>query len=272
MDPRSITRGAIRRLSSRYRCPPARHNRRRAPHPDRRFRRPAGSSSCCRSVEKAVFFHQIARRIAVEGKFRKHNDFRASRDSFPRRPDHAVRVAAQVTYSGIELSERNSHPVDPILRDHVQSRCDNGIDEAVYSYRVRIGELAFAQGTAPSPASQRRYPSPVSAGSPAGRRRRASAPAVAPDKVVLTVGDRKDHRQRIRFLYRRSAGTTPAQARGPLKRQMADQIVRVKAALAAGEKRRPRPGSGDQVPHRIPSREPAGRRGVYRHAEESESG
>ena len=91
--------------------------------------------------------------------------------------------------------------------------------------------LVFAQGSAPSPATPKVVPPPppspqeVLAGRPAGA---PNAPVVAPDAVVLTVGDEKITAKEFDSYIEGLPEQVRAQARGPLKRQMADQIVRVK--------------------------------------------
>jgi peptidyl-prolyl cis-trans isomerase C len=88
--------------------------------------------------------------------------------------------------------------------------------------------LALAQGTAPAqPKSLPAPPSPqeVLQGRPAGA---PAAPAVAPDKVVLTVGDQKVTAKEFESYIEGLPEQLRQQARGPLKRQMAEQIVRVK--------------------------------------------
>ena len=90
--------------------------------------------------------------------------------------------------------------------------------------------LAFAQATAPSPAQPKSLPAPPSpqevlSGRPAGA---PAAPAVAPDKVVLTVGDQKVTAKEFDSYIEGLPEQLRQQARGPLKRQMAEQIVRVK--------------------------------------------
>ena len=89
--------------------------------------------------------------------------------------------------------------------------------------------LALAQGTAPAqPKSLPAPPSPqeVLSGRPAGAP--AAAAAVAPDKVVLTVGDQKVTAKEFDSYIEGLPEQLRQQARGPLKRQMAEQIVRVK--------------------------------------------
>ncbi len=89
--------------------------------------------------------------------------------------------------------------------------------------------LLLGQETAPSPAQPKKLPSPPSPqevlnGRPGG----PAAPAVAPDAVVLTVGDEKITAREFDSYIEGLPEQLRAQARGPLKRQMADQIVRVK--------------------------------------------
>jgi parvulin-like peptidyl-prolyl isomerase len=89
--------------------------------------------------------------------------------------------------------------------------------------------LLSAQGTTPSPAQPKTLPHPPSpqevlAGRPGG----PAAPAVAPDAVVLTVGEEKITAKEFDSYIEGLPEQLRAQARGPLKRQMADQIVRVK--------------------------------------------
>lgn len=91
--------------------------------------------------------------------------------------------------------------------------------------------LLLAQATAPSPAKPQvtppTPPSPqeVLSGRPNGA---PETPAVAPDKVVLTVGTEKVTAKEFDSYIEGLPEQVRAQARGPMKRQMADQIVRVK--------------------------------------------
>ena len=98
--------------------------------------------------------------------------------------------------------------------------------------------LAFAQGTAPRREAEVATRSPVTAGSPAGRPAGApaAAPAVAPDKVVLTVGTEKVTAKEFDSYIEGLPEQLRQQARGPLKRQMAEQIVRVKLLSQEGKK------------------------------------
>jgi peptidyl-prolyl cis-trans isomerase C len=91
--------------------------------------------------------------------------------------------------------------------------------------------LVFAQGTTPSPAKPQVVPPPppspqeVLAGRPAGA---PPAPAVPPETVVLTVGNEKVTAKDFDSYIEGLPEQVRAQARGPMKRQMAEQIVRVK--------------------------------------------
>jgi peptidyl-prolyl cis-trans isomerase C len=79
--------------------------------------------------------------------------------------------------------------------------------------------LLCAQVPAPSPAAPSNPPSPPGA---------ASQPAVAPDKIVLSVGAEKITAKEFDSYIEGLPEQLRAQARGPMKRQMAEQIVRVK--------------------------------------------
>lgn len=79
----------------------------------------------------------------------------------------------------------------------------------------------LAQGTAPPPATPNAPPQ----GSQAGA---AANAAVAPDKVVLTIGTEKITAKEFDSYIEALPEQLRMQARGPMKRQMADQIVRVK--------------------------------------------
>lgn len=88
----------------------------------------------------------------------------------------------------------------------------------------------FAQGTAPTPATPKTLPpspSPqeVLSAQPGGA---AAQPAVAPETIVLTIGNEKITAKEFDSYIEGLPEQLRAQARGPLKRQMADQIVRVK--------------------------------------------
>ena len=90
--------------------------------------------------------------------------------------------------------------------------------------------LVFAQGTAPSPANPKSLPAPPSpqevlSGRPAGA---PPTPAVSPDTVVLTIGTEKVTAKEFDSYIEGLPEQLRQQARGPLKRQMAEQIVRVK--------------------------------------------
>ncbi len=91
--------------------------------------------------------------------------------------------------------------------------------------------LVFAQDTTPSPAKPQVVPPPppspqeVLAGRPAGAPAEA---AVAPETVVLTVGNEKVTAKEFDSYIEGLPEQVRAQARGPMKRQMAEQIVRVK--------------------------------------------
>lgn len=92
--------------------------------------------------------------------------------------------------------------------------------------------LLLAQDTAPAPAKPKVVPPPppspqeVLGGQPAGAS--AAAAAVAPDKVVLTVGTEKVTAKEFDAYIEALPQQVRAQAQGPMKRQMAEQIVRVK--------------------------------------------
>ncbi len=62
-----------------------------------------------RSLKKAFFLDEVARRVAGERKLRKHDDFGVSRRGLPSRRDHAIHIASEVTYGGIDLPESDSH-------------------------------------------------------------------------------------------------------------------------------------------------------------------
>ena len=90
----------------------------------------------------------------------------------------------------------------------------------------------FAQGTAPSPATPT---TPSLPGMQAGAAA-AAQPTVAPDKVVLTVGSEKITAKEFDSYIEGLPEQLRAQARGPLKRQMAEQIVRVKVLSQQAKK------------------------------------
>lgn len=88
----------------------------------------------------------------------------------------------------------------------------------------------FAQGPAPSPNTPKNLPPPPSpqevlAGRPAGA---PAASSVPDDKVVLTVGSEKVTAKEFNSYMEALPEQLRAQARGPMKRQMAEQVVRVK--------------------------------------------
>ena len=166
----------------RFRFPRARHIRRRSPHRARQFRRPTGPVLPGRASRKLSFSTKSRRWVAREGKLWKDNDFCAARNRFPAGPDHAVRIAAKITDSCIKLSERDSHPVVPILRDVHYGDATMVTMKQFLLIRIRIGEPAFAdRAQRPPRLSQKRLPhSPLSAGSPCRTSRRPSGSCRCP--------------------------------------------------------------------------------------------
>lgn len=88
-----------------------------------------------------------------------------------------------------------------------------------------------AQTPAPGPAT----PPPARLGVPAAK---PTAPAVPPDKVVLTVGDEKLTAGEFDQLVDALPEQVRAAARGPNKRQFAEQLVRIKVLSQEAHKRK----------------------------------
>jgi peptidyl-prolyl cis-trans isomerase C len=128
------------------------------------------------------------------------------------------------------LSERNSHPNALILRDTLYFDATMDLMKQFILIASVSASYVFAQGTAPSPDKPKALPPPPSpqevlAGGPAAA---AAETAVAPDQVVLTIGEEKVTAKEFDSYIDGLPEQMRAQARGPLKRQMAEQIVRVK--------------------------------------------
>jgi parvulin-like peptidyl-prolyl isomerase len=91
--------------------------------------------------------------------------------------------------------------------------------------------LVYGQANSgPAPTVPKNLPPPPSpqevlAG---GRAAAAQAPAVDPNKVVLTVGDQKITAREFNVYLEALPEQLRAQAQGPMKRQMAEQVVRMK--------------------------------------------
>ena len=91
--------------------------------------------------------------------------------------------------------------------------------------------LVFGQANSgPAPTPPKNLPPPPSpqevlAG---GRAAASQAPAVDPNKVVLTVGDQKITAREFNVYLEALPEQLRAQAQGPMKRQMAEQVVRMK--------------------------------------------
>lgn len=95
---------------------------------------------------------------------------------------------------------------------------------------VSVGSVFAQANSGPAPTPPKNLPPPPSpqqvlAGRPAEA---AAQPAVPPDTVVLTIGDEKITAKEFDSYIEGLPEQLRAQARGPLKRQMAEQIVRVK--------------------------------------------
>jgi parvulin-like peptidyl-prolyl isomerase len=98
--------------------------------------------------------------------------------------------------------------------------------------------LVFGQATSgPAPTAPKNLPPPPSPQEVlAGGRAAAQAAAVDPNKVVLSVGDQKITAREFNVYLEALPEQLRAQAQGPLKRQMAEQVVRMKLLAQEAKK------------------------------------
>lgn len=101
--------------------------------------------------------------------------------------------------------------------------------------KSRISPTPSSQAPAPPASAAPAAPAPVTPAPEPGAAP-AAAPAVDPNKVVMTVGTETITAKEFDTLIEALPEQYRAQARGPMKRQMAEQIARVK--VLAGEARR----------------------------------